>query len=98
MFWEFRAQELAGPRTSEEVRAESAGERVAGLACPGLRGTLPPEGRASGPPGLGTKDSAAFTSRLNLQGRAERQEEAWRARSGHLLLQEEADQSSASKR
>ena len=99
MFWEFRTQGLAGPRTSEEVRAESPGERVAGLACPGLRGTRPPESRASGPPGLwARKESAAFTSRLNLQGRAERQEEAWRARSGHLLLQEEADQSSASKR
>nr|CAI9710168.1 unnamed protein product [Rangifer tarandus platyrhynchus] len=98
MFLEFRTQGLAGARTSEGERAESAGETVAGLAWPGLRGTQPLEGSASGPPGLGTKESAAFTSRLNLQGRAERQEEAWRAHSGHLLLREEADRSSASKR
>ena len=60
MFWEFRTQGLAGPRTSEEVRAESAGERVAGLACPGLRGTRPPESRASGPPGFWARKECGF--------------------------------------
>lgn len=59
-----------GQRTSEAARAASVGgRRVAGSPLTGLGGAAP-VAEASGPPGRWAPESAAFTSRLNLQGRA----------------------------